>query len=334
MIEKTRLFLFFAYKKRQIFQNKRSRILFTGDDMTIYVDVVLIENLIMNYIILFATGLILKIKIKHIRLILGSLLGAIYSIVAYTGFLKLYSSFILKIILSVIIVYIAYNPQSVKKLSKELLFFYLTSFVFGGAAFALIYIVKPQDILMKNGLFLGTYPLKTVILAAIVAFIVIITAFTIIKSKMTKKDLIYKIEVKLNGKEIQTEALVDTGNMLKEPITNTPVVVIEHTLLYDIIPKEILNHLEDIIGGDFEKIPEEIRNKYISKLKLIPFSSLGKQNGMLIGIKPEYLKIIKKEEIDEEQEEKMEITNVILGIYDKSLTKKGEYRALMGMEFV
>ncbi len=295
--------------------------------MTIYVDVVLIENLIMNYIILFATGLILKIKIKHIRLILGSLLGAIYSIVAYTGVLKIYSSFILKIILSVIIVYVAYNPQSVKKLCKELLFFYLTSFVFGGAAFALIYIVKPQDILMKNGLFLGTYPLKTVILAAIVAFVVIITAFTIIKSKFTKKDMICEIEVKLNNKIIKTEALIDTGNMLKEPITNTPVVVMEHTLLYDCMPKEILNHLEEIMGGDFEKIPEEIKNIYISKLKLIPFSSLGKQNGMLIGIKPEYLKIIKEEQVDVKE-------NVILGIYDKSLTKKGEYRALMGMEFV
>lgn len=295
--------------------------------MTIYVDVVLIENLIMNYIILLATGLILKIRIKHIRLILGSLLGAIYSIVAYTGILKVYSSFILKIILSIIIVYIAYNPQAVKKLCKELLFFYLTSFVFGGAAFALIYIVKPQDILMKNGLFLGTYPLKTVILAAIVAFVVVITAFTIIKSKFTKKDMICEIEVKLNDKIIKTEALIDTGNMLKEPITNTPVVVIEHTLLYDCIPKEILNHLEDIIGGDFEKIPEEIKNVYISKLKLIPFSSLGKQNGMLIGIKPEYLKIIKEEQINVKE-------NVILGIYDKSLTKKGEYRALMGMEFV
>lgn len=295
--------------------------------MTIYVDVVLIENLIMNYIILFATGLILKVKIKHVRLILSSLLGAIYSIVAYGGFLQIYSSFILKIILSVIIVYIAYNPQSVKKLCKELLFFYLTSFVFGGAAFALIYIVKPQEILMKNGLFLGTYPLKTVILAAIVAFVVIITAFTIIKSKFTKKDIIYEIEVKLNNKIIKANALIDTGNMLKEPITNTPVVVIEHTLLYECIPKEILNHLEDIIGGDFEKIPEKIKDEYISKLKLIPFSSLGKQNGMLIGIKPEYLKIIKEEQIDVKE-------NVILGIYDKSLTKKGEYRALMGMEFV
>ena len=295
--------------------------------MTIYVDVVLIENLIMNYIILFATGLILKVKIKHVRLILSSLLGAIYSIVAYGGFLQIYSSFILKIILSVIIVYIAYNLQSVKKLCKELLFFYLTSFVFGGAAFALIYIVKPQEILMKNGLFLGTYPLKTVILAAIVAFVVIITAFTIIKSKFTKKDIIYEIEVKLNNKIIKANALIDTGNMLKEPITNTPVVVIEHTLLYECIPKEILNHLEDIIGGDFEKIPEKIKDEYISKLKLIPFSSLGKQNGMLIGIKAEYLKIIKEEQVEVKE-------NVILGIYDKSLTKKGEYRALMGMEFV
>lgn len=295
--------------------------------MTIYVDVVLMENLIMNYIILLATGLILKIKIKHIRLIIASLLGAIYSIVAYAGFLEIYSNFILKIILSVIIVYIAYNPQSIKNLSKELLFFYLTSFVFGGAAFALIYIVKPQDILMKNGLFLGTYPLKTVILAAIVAFVVVIAAFTIIKSKFTKKDMICEIEVKLNNKIIKTEALIDTGNMLKEPITNIPVVVIEHTLLYDCIPKEILNHLEDIIGGEFEKIPEEIKNEYVSKLKLIPFSSLGKQNGMLLGIKAEYFKIIKEEKVDVKE-------NVILGIYDKSLTKKGEYRALMGMEFV
>ena len=295
--------------------------------MTIYIDVVLIENLIMNYIILLATGLILKIKIKHIRLIIGSLLGAIYTIIGYMGILEIYSSFILKIILSIMIVYIAYYPQTLKKMWKELLFFYLTSFVFGGVAFSLIYIVKPQEIIMKNGLFLGTYPLKTVILGAIVAFVIIITAFKIIKSKISKKDLICEITVEIEDKKISTNALIDTGNMLKEPITNTPVVVIERSLLYDVMPKEILNHLEDIIGGDFEKIPEETKNKYVSKLKLIPFSSLGKQNGMLIGIKPEYLKIIKEEQVEVKE-------NVILGIYDKSLTKKGEYRALMGMEFV
>lgn len=295
--------------------------------MTIYIDVVLIENLIMNYIILFTTGLILKLKIQPIRILIASLLGAIYSIIAYAGVLKIYSSFILKIVLSVLIVYIAFNPQSVKKMWKDLLIFYLTSFVFGGAAFALIYIVKPQDIIMKNGLFLGTYPLKTVMLGAVIAFIIIIAAFSIVKSKISKKDMFCEIETKINNKIVRTKAMIDTGNMLKEPITNTPVVVVEHTLLYECIPKEILNNLENIIGGDFEKVPEHIKEKYISRLKLIPFSSLGKQNGMLLGIKPQYIKIMKEEE---EQINK----NVIIGIYNKSLTKKGEYRALMGIELI
>ena len=132
--------------------------------MTIYIDVVLIENLLMNYIILYATGIILKIKMKHLRLFLASLIGAIYTIISYISKVQIYSNFILKFLLSIVIIYVAFNPQKAKNMWKDILIFYLTSFVFGGAAFALIYIVKPQDILMKNGLFLGTYPLKTVIL--------------------------------------------------------------------------------------------------------------------------------------------------------------------------
>ena len=295
--------------------------------MTIYIDVVFFENLIMNTIILIATGIILKQKIKWIRIILGGSLGAIYSIMTYISSLQIYSNLILKIILSILIIYIAYNPQTVKQLWKSILIFYLTSFVFGGAAFALIYIVKPQEILMKNGLFLGTYPLKTVILAAIIAFIILITAFTIIKSKLNKKDMFCEIKVKLNNKLIETKAMIDTGNLLKEPITNTPVIILEHTLLYDCMPREILNNLNKILGGDFEKIPQEIRQEYISRLKLIPFSSLGKQNGMLVGIKADEVKVIY-----EEQENNYK--NIIIGIYNKSLTKRGEYRALIGLELL
>lgn len=215
--------------------------------MTIYIDIILMENLIMNFIILYATGLVLKRKIKNIRLILASLLGAVYSLLAYISTFEIYTNMILKIILSILIVYIAFNAQNTKQIGKDLLLFYLISFVFGGAAFALIYIIKPQDILMKNGLFLGTYPLKTVILGAIIAFVIVITAFKIVKSKFSAKDMYCKIKIKLNEKQIQTNAMIDTGNLLKEPITNTPVIVVEHTLLYECIPKEILNNLENII---------------------------------------------------------------------------------------
>ena len=295
--------------------------------LTIYIDVVIIENLIMNYIILFATGIILKIQMKHIRLIIASLIGAVYSIMTYIITIKLYSNMIFKIILSIIIVYIAYNPQTIKKMWKYLLIFYLTSFVFGGAAFALIYIVKPQDILMKNGLFLGTYPLKTILLGAVVAFIITITAFKIVKTKISKKDMFCTIKISINEKEIIAKAMIDTGNLLREPITGKPVVVLEHILLYDAIPKEILNNLDKILGGDFEKVPENIKKEYISKLKLIPFASLGKQNGMLLGIKCKEIELINYD-IDTKKED------VIIGIYNKSLTKQGEYNALVGIEMI
>ena len=70
-----------------------------------------------------------------------------------------------------------------------------------------------------------------------------------------------------------------------------------------------------------------MRKKYIPKLKLIPFSSLGKQNGMLIGIKADRIKI-KKEETENVSE------NIIIGIYNKSLTKRGEYNALIGVDLL
>ena len=157
--------------------------------MTIYLDVVLLENLIMNGIIVYVTAIITKTKIKHIRILLASLIGAIYSILSYVSKFPIFSNIFVKILLSIIMVYIAYDPKEIKILGKELLLFYLTSFLFGGVAFAMIYIIKPQEILMKDGLFLGTYPLKTVFLGAIIASIILITGFKVVKSKISKKHM-------------------------------------------------------------------------------------------------------------------------------------------------
>lgn len=293
--------------------------------MTIYIDIIIVENLIMNYIILYATGLISKCKINYIRILISSLIGAIYATAQYVSKLNIYSNFIIKIALSIIIIYVAFNPQNVKKMCKQLILFYLTTFTFGGVATYLIYVLKPQNIIMKNGIYVGTYVLKVIFIGAILGTIILIISFKISKNKITKKDMMCKSKIKMNGKEIILDTMVDTGNMLKEPITGSPVIVVEKMALYDLIPKEILNNTESILGGDLEKIPENIKKEYIPKLKMIPFSSLGKQYGMLIGIRPEKLEIINEQQIEEKK-------NAIIGIYNKSLTKKGEYKALIGIE--
>ncbi len=84
--------------------------------MTIYIDVILIENILMNSIILLATGLILKVQIRSGKILLASSIGAIYTLIAYVSKIKIYSNVFLKLTLSLVIVYVAYNPQNIKKL--------------------------------------------------------------------------------------------------------------------------------------------------------------------------------------------------------------------------
>ncbi len=118
--------------------------------MTIYIDIIFLENLFMNFIILYATSIILKAPIKIIRTLISATVGSIYAIIAYMSFLQIYSNIFLKIILSVCMVYIAYNPKNIKSFFKELIIFYLTSFTFGGVSFALLYFINPQKILMEK----------------------------------------------------------------------------------------------------------------------------------------------------------------------------------------
>lgn len=121
--------------------------------MTIYIDIIFLENLFMNYIIIYATGIIVKAPIKIIRTFLASGIGGIYAILSYMSMLEICSNLFLKIALSVVMVYIAFNPKNKKIFFKQLMIFYLTSFTFGGVAFALLYFVSPQKILMeKRGL--------------------------------------------------------------------------------------------------------------------------------------------------------------------------------------
>ncbi len=296
--------------------------------MTIYLDIVFFENVLMNYIIIFTTGVVIKDKLKKFRIFIGSCIGAVYTIVMYLNIIPIYSNFIMKLILSFTIVYIAFKPKSLKKFIKDLTIFYLVSFVFGGCVFALMYFLQPKMAQIRNGVFVGAYPLKIAVIGGIVAFVILQISFKIVKTKLTKKDMIYSIEVFIDGKSTNIKGLLDTGNLLKDPISGFPVIVVEHKSLYSVIPKGILNNLNKIIGGDIDELSGDSEfSRIISRFRIIPFSSLGKQNGLLLGIKADNVNII----LDEKTKNN---NNVIIGIYDKSFTKNGMYSAIFGLDML
>lgn len=290
--------------------------------MSIYLDIVFIENVIMNYIILLATVIITKEKLNQIRIIISSIIGGIYAVSYYVTKFSTYITIPAKVILSIVMIYIAINPKSIKKMIKELIIFYLTSFAFGGCAIAILYTIKPQNIINKKGSLIGIYPIKVALIGGIIGFITIIIAFKLVKNKMSIKDLFCTVKIIDNGTEKKVKAFLDTGNFLKDPITKLPVIIVEKEKLIDILPREILENTNKIISGEFE-----IKDKYISKLRVLPFSSLGKQNGMLLGFKVEKVIVILNEE-------EVIRNDVIIGIYDKKLSINEKYECLIGMNYL
>lgn len=290
--------------------------------MTLYVDIIFLENIFMNSIILLATGVILKSQVRILRNFIGSIIGSIYAIIIYVSNIEIYSNVFLKLMLSFVIVYVAFKPINVMSFFKHVIIFYLTSFTFGGVAFALLYFVSPQDILFQDGVFMGTYPMKIILVGGIVGFIIITVSFKNIKGRLSKKDMYCVIKIHSKERGLTITAIIDTGNFLKDPITKMPVVVIENQNLTDIFPKEILNNVANIINGKDIDLGE-----YASKIRVIPFKSLGKENGLLLGIKVDEIFI-------EYQDMQYKHNDVIVGIYNGILSRTGKYAGLVGMDLI
>jgi len=293
--------------------------------MTIYLDIVILENICMNFIILFATGIINKIKISYIRIFLASFIGGIYAVIAYMNILEIYSNILVKILLSICMVYIAFKSEKIKILLKQLLIFYLTSFTFGGVSFSLLYFIRPQDILMKNGIYIGTYPIKVAIIGGIIGFAILIIAFKVIKGKINKNNMFCEIKINLFKNSKKIKAVIDTGNFLKDPITGAPVVVIEKEILRGFIRDEIIDNVDKIISGQINK--EIDMDDYVPRVRLIPFSSLGRKNGLLLGITVDSIEI-------EFEDVSRRIENAIIGIYNDTLSSTKKYNALVGLELI
>ena len=292
--------------------------------MTIYIDIVLLENLIINYIMLLSTAIISKSKIKYMSIFLSSFIGSVYSVINYIAKINFISNFFIKIIISFAMIMISFPDAKFKKLIKNLMYFYLVSFTFGGISFMLLFLVNPESIKMENNHFTGTYPIKIAVMGGILGFVVINIISKMIINRITQKSMMCEIEIFYKGNSKRIKTMIDSGNLLKEPITQKDVIIVEKDSLKEILEEELLSNIDNIVKGKFLNSNNE--NSYTYKFNIIPFSSLGNENGILVGFKPDYVKIY-------DEEEKL-INNVFIGIYNGKLTKTNLYTSLIGLNIL
>lgn len=297
--------------------------------MDIYLDVLFLENLVMNYLILLVTAKFSKARTSSIRLFLGALVGAAYVVmIVIVPSIKFYYTALAKFALSLVMIAVTFSPEKVRSFLKTLSIFYISTFIFAGASFAFIYFNQGGGFI-RNGVYVFWQSKWTALFLSIVTAGIIMSVFwEIIQHKFVKGKLLTPIKISFENRIIGMSALVDTGNSLHDPLTNLPVIIVEFKAIRDILPQDIQAIFEEAKEDDLTCVTSIVSNsRWLSRFRLIPFTSLGKENGMLIGFKPDYIEI-------GENENRKDIRDVIVGIYNRALSRGANYNALLNPELM
>lgn len=275
----------------------------------VYADMLFLINFIINIILLKITSVFLKKEISAARSCLAASVGAVYAVCMFFPKIHFLYIFPCKFAVSVIMMLIAMPEKRKLTLLRNTVIFYLVSFTFAGVMLALIFFTdfaKGTSPTVSNGIFYFNISFKILVTASVVSYAIIsIASFVFKRNKLLG---IKKMKIYLGDKSCEICALSDTGNLLSDPISNTPVVIAEKNELKSLFPEG----MPDISNTDTD-----------IKIRVIPYSSVGNENGIMTGFIPDVITVGGRK-----------TKKAIIGLCDSTLSKHGEYSALFNPEII
>lgn len=193
--------------------------------MKIYVDIIFLINLIYDFLILNAVNVVLRRNKKIRRLFLSSFVGAISS---FSIFFPLLNNIYITILISIVMVYIAYGYKDFIYIKNNIIYFYMISVIFGG----FLYLINLKFNNYSN--FSDSYNNKVMInfigIIIISPIIYLLYIYTY-KNNQVNHNNYYNLKFSLSDKIYNLNAFYDTGNLIKDPYKGRPVILINKKVL-------------------------------------------------------------------------------------------------------
>lgn len=190
--------------------------------MTVYVDVLLLINTLVNYFMLLGVKIITRTETKRTRLVLGALAGGLS---ALTVFLNIgFAVALIKILTAALMVCISFPFISAKAYFKKCVWLFMISAIFSGVCLA-VYLIFDTDLMIySNGTVYFDIDITFLTACTVISYAVISLILRFIDKKTPEKQY-YPITLISGGEQVTLRGFLDTGNNLKEPFSFAPVIV-------------------------------------------------------------------------------------------------------------
>ncbi len=283
----------------------------------VYLDILLILNLFVNYFLLLGTTCFLHRKPKRWRLILASAVGSLFSLLIFADSIHFVFITLLKLPLAALLVLIAMGYGSRGVYIKTVLLFFGVNFLFAGIMLGVELIFSPAGMLVNNGMVYFNISALTLVLGTLAAYGVI-CLISYVSAHRVKRQESCRVVIETDGKQVILSGFFDSGNKLVDPISGLPVVVCELDSLRQLLPRELEERLR---LGAVHALSGLEQHDWARRSRLIPFHVVG-HSGTLFAFSPDRFYLT------DEATHSSEPQHVLIGVTESKLSQ-GEYQAIL-----
>jgi len=217
---------------------------------TVYADVLFILNFIADFICVCISLYICRLKRRILHVFASALIGGIYSVLSlYLSELPKFPLLCVHTAVLIIICAVSAPTTDSKSVLRLSFIFFLVSSLCGGISTS-VFSFFGKYVEYFGSVYADVSPINLIIII-ISAFIISIPLFIKTRNRIKEKTVCVTISRKNKNKSF--DALVDTGNLLSDPISGDCIILLKEYVLRDIFDENNLKAIKklDVLSENF-----------------------------------------------------------------------------------
>jgi stage II sporulation protein GA (sporulation sigma-E factor processing peptidase) len=297
----------------------------------VYADLIFLLNFLMDAAMLIVTAKTRKISFKWWRIVGSSFLGASYVVIMFLPVPLFLFTFSVKCMFCIGMIMTAFGFGSLQNLLRNLGTFLLVNFAVAGGMFGIHYVLASSSDVMKGIVFTQSGVAMFQIQIGSVLFVLLLLIpllwwfRTVLQSSKQREVLtayVAEVTIHVGDYTASCKGLIDTGNQLYDPLTRTPVMVMEVSEWGDVLPVEWLQRIR---SADVDQIISGLGvEEFIwqDRLRLVPYRGVNRNTQFMLAIKPDKVVIT-------HNSTRIEASKVLIGLDGGKLCSDGTYQAII-----
>lgn len=298
--------------------------------MIVYIDIIFLVNVLIDAALLWTTAKSRKLEFHWWRLACSACIGGGYVVFMFFPPLSFMFTFGVKFLLSLLMLLTAFGFGGTRYFVRNVGAFYVINFAAAGTILGIHYFWMSSSDVMNGILFTQSGGTEHGLQVGL-TFLLIVLLFAVWlyrhvhQSSKRKEELAQffaKVDVHIDEFASSCTGLIDTGNQLYDPLTKTPVMVMELSQWGEKIPESWRQKIE---RAEVDQIVMAIGTEdfeWQDRLRLVPYRGVNRSTQFMLAIKPDRVVITTGDK-------QYEAMKVLIGFDSGRLSSDNAYQAII-----